>query len=196
MIVHQPALSQMFLDELESYKKKNYEVNAKGVEKWMLEKLGKAFEKKCRLCGDDSFADLRKRREAEEKPKRNKKNKDGKKKQKNAEEATTEQPTTTTTTTTTTSTTTTTADESICHTFRDLMQPVLDWTKKNMKTCSYESKNNGKKENAGGCKYEKKWAKIVHAFHHGAKNQPKGALCEEEENFDFGDFTKIPNCKK
>merc|ERR1712042_232569 len=60
-------LQHQFLEDLTSYGKKDYTVNAAGVERWVL-KMGKAFQKKVDKCGTDYFSENTKRivREADE----------------------------------------------------------------------------------------------------------------------------------
>merc|ERR1712136_357153 len=49
-------LQQKFLNDIESYGKKDYTVNAAGVERWIM-KMGKAFQDKTSKCGTGYYSD-------------------------------------------------------------------------------------------------------------------------------------------
>jgi len=49
-------LQKLYTTKLENYGKKDYQVYADGLSKWQ-GKLGKAFEKRVKKCGDAYFSD-------------------------------------------------------------------------------------------------------------------------------------------
>jgi len=196
-------LQQKFLNDIESYGKKDYTVNAAGVERWIM-KMGKAFQDKTSKCGTGYYSDSemdkedemefeddtsRRRRsdESEEKAfkkkEKGKKNKNctGKGKNKVCTDATeapaTEAPATE-------APTEPAGPNALCESFEASMQKIIDWTDKYMAACEYTINKKKAKGQKGtvkdGAKFTKKWKKVVGAFHHGAVNQPNGPLCEKE----------------
>merc|ERR1712241_955038 len=187
-------LQKLYTTKLENYGKKDYQVYADGLSKWQ-GKMGKAFEKRVKKCGDAYFSDeSRKRRseETEEKKKNKDKNKN-KNKNKNKEEPApvdpepeevTEAPATEAPVTEAPVIEATTEaagpDNSVCMLFRDGLIPLIEWSAKHLAECSYDAKKGGTKTMKADKKFANKWKKVMAQFQHGAYNQPNGSLCEKE----------------
>jgi len=202
-------LQQKFLNDIESYGKKDYTVNAAGVERWIM-KMGKAFQDKTSKCGTGYYSDSemdkedemefeddtsRRRRSGESEEEKAKKKKEGGKKKKNCtgkgknkvctddtEAPATEAPATEAPATE--APTEPAGPNALCESFEASMQKIIDWTDKYMAACEYTINKKKAKGQKGtvkdGAKFTKKWKKVVGAFHHGAVNQPNGPLCEKE----------------
>jgi len=203
-------LQQKFLNDIESYGKKDYTVNAAGVERWIM-KMGKAFQDKTSKCGTGYYSESeqqmpqvsnRRRRSEESEEEKALKKKDkgkggkkknctGKGKNKVCTDATeapaTEAPATEAPATEAPATEAPTepaGPNALCESFEASMQKIIDWTDKYMAACEYTINKKKAKGQKGtvkdGAKFTKKWKKVVGAFHHGAVNQPNGPLCEKE----------------
>ena len=161
--------------------------------------MGKAFQKKTSKCGHEFYATkMFERRSADnyeetttEKPK--KKNKNKKNKDKATDAPATEAPAPETEAPTEAPTEPPTeapaGPNALCEAFEASMQNIINWTTKYMAACEYTVNKKNKPNTVGkvkdGAKFIKKWKKVVGAFHHGAVNQPNGALCEKESYVPF-----------
>merc|ERR1739847_20990 len=151
------SMSTMYLEDLTSYGKKDYKVNANGVTKW-LNKMEKGFQQKIARCGAEFW-------ENPILPDRRRRAKEGGKKGQEIQVMDE-------------------VDSGLCDTFMGHVSGLVDWTALYMQECcgikKKKNKPDEKKCVKAGDKFTKKWKKIMGAFHHGAKNQPDGPLCSED----------------
>jgi len=145
-------MSDMYLDKLENYGKKDYTVNAAGVQKWMA-KMEVEFRKKIAVCGADYWmadpADMepvvRRRRAMDDAM------------DFSMDDVCNEFNGYT--------------DALVEWTNTYMVECCFMTQKKN---------NSSQKCTKPGDKYVAKWKKIMRAFHHASRFQPNGALCADE----------------